>query len=142
MVGTFERRGVRFQYPDNWKLSDDASAADALTITLQSPGSAFWVLQVFNIDDGPEQLVAEVLESMRREYEGLEATPIKETIQDVDAIGYNMQFYCLDLLIDSHVRSFVFDHRTYLMLYQAEDREFAEVAPVFLAMATSLLRPG
>jgi hypothetical protein len=140
MVGTFDKQGVRFLYPDNWELSEDTSTADSLTVTLQSPGSAFWLLRILGCENPPERLIAEVLNSMRQEYGEVEASMLQQPLDDVDSVGYDMQFYCLDLLVHSHVRSFVADDRTYLMMYQAEDREFDEVLPVFMAVITSLLR--
>ncbi len=140
MVGLFEKYGVQLQYPENWELTEDAPIGQSPTITLQSPGSAFWLLKIFAQEDSPERLVGEVLSSMRQEYEGLEATLVRQRLDDVDAVGYDMQFYCLDLLVNSHVRSFVAEDRTYLVMYQAEDREFDEMLPVFMAMITGMLR--
>lgn len=140
MVGTFEKQGVQFKYPDNWELTEDTLTPESLTVTLQSPGSAFWVLRVLDLDNSPDRVVAEVLKSMQQEYDQLEAAMVRERMLDVDAVGYDMQFYCLDLLVNSRVRSFIFDDRTYLLLFQAEDREFEEVLPIFMAVITSLLR--
>ena len=139
MVGIFEKQGIHFQYPENWELSEDTSTPESLTVTLQSPGSAFWVLRLLDLDNSPERLVTEVLNSMRQEYDEVEATLVQEPLHGFDSVGYDMQFYCLDLLIHSHVRSFVVDDRTYLMMYQAEDREFDEVLPVFMAIVTSMM---
>jgi hypothetical protein len=140
MVGTFEKQGIHFQYPENWELTEDTSTPESLTITLQSPGSAFWLLRILDLDNSPERLVAEVLNSMRQEYDELEATMVQQRLHEVDTVGYDMQFYCLDLLVNSHVRSFVVDERAYLMMYQAEDREFDEMLPVFQAVITSMMR--
>ena len=142
MVGTFEKQGVQFKYPDNWELTEDTSTPESLTVTLQSPGSAFWVLRIVALDTSPDRVVAEVLKSMQQEYDEVEAALVQERLHNVDAVGYDMQFYCLDLLVNSHVRSFIVDDRTYLLLFQAEDREFEEVQPIFMAMITSLLRQG
>jgi hypothetical protein len=51
-----------------------------------------------------------------------------------------MNFYCLDLTNTALVRGFRTADATCIILYQAEDREFATVEPVLRAMTTSLLR--
>ena len=52
----------------------------------------------------------------------------------------DLAFFYLDLTSTALVRSFATDEATYLLLCQAEDREFAEVEAVFRAMTRSLLK--
>ena len=76
---------------------------------------------------------------MRQEYEELEAEAVQEKLAGRDTVGYDLNFYCLDLINTAVVRSFRTNRRTYTIFYQAEDREFAQVEQVFLAIATSLI---
>lgn len=140
MVAKFDRNGVAFQYPENWQLTDDSGQASACCVTLQSPRSGFWMLQAFEANERPEGFAAAVLEEVRSEYDLVEANSVNEPICDVDTSGYDIQFYCLDFVVRASVRSFAVGPKTYVILCQAEDREFDEIGPVFLAMTTSLLR--
>jgi len=140
MVATFDRNGISFQYPDNWQLNDESRQSKDCCVTLQSPNSSgFWMLQAFATDETPEQLADAILEELRLEYDTIEATSVSAPIQNIDTVGYNVQFYCLDFVVNAEVRGFSVGDKTCVILCQAEDREFQEVGPVFLAMTTSLL---
>ena len=54
--------------------------------------------------------------------------------------GSDLNFYCLDLTNTAQVRTLTTPDAIYLILCQAEDREWDEVAPVFDAMTTSFVR--
>lgn len=88
----------------------------------------------------PSELATACLKMMQKEYDNLDAEVTSETIADHEMIGYDLNFYCLDLTNTTHIRSCRTTGATYLVFYQAEDREFDEIAPVFRAMVTSLLQ--
>lgn len=140
MPALFDRYGVTFQYPENWQVTDDSTAEQSCCITLQSPASGFWMLQTFDAIENPVKLITEVLRTVRQEYDSVEATLVNEQIFGTEAVGYDMQFYCLDFVVTATVRSFVCGDKICVVLCQAEDREFEDVAPVFLAVTTSLLQ--
>jgi hypothetical protein len=50
-----------------------------------------------------------------------------------------MEFYCLDLLVTARARAVRTDRATYLVLCQAESREFERLLPVFETITLSLL---
>jgi hypothetical protein len=53
--------------------------------------------------------------------------------------GFDLNFYYLDLTNTACVRCLRTERATYAVFSQAEDREFAEIQRVFLAITTSLL---
>ena len=60
-----------------------------------------------------------------------------------EAVGYDMDFCCLDFIITSRTRSFRLGNWTLLMLCQAENREFEQLEDVFHAITLSLFnRPN
>ena len=67
---------------------------------------------------------------------------VEEEIEGTHSVGYDLLFYCLDFIVSSRVRSFSFENRTFVLLWQAEDKEFDEISPVFSAITTSLLNPS
>jgi hypothetical protein len=69
----------------------------------------------------------------------LEAEPVHETLAGHDAIGYDLNFYYLDLTNTAAVRSLKTRRHCYTIFYQAEDREFDEVQKVFQAITVSLM---
>ncbi len=140
MVATYDRLGVRFLYPDNWKVQEENLQPRTRCVTLQSPGSGFWMLQILQTGESPERLAAEVLRSFKEDYDEIEVAPADEEIQGTPSVGYDMQFYCLDFVVSSSVRSFLLFDRVYVLLFQAEDSEFDRIEPVFQAITVSLIQ--
>ncbi len=77
---------------------------------------------------------------MRQQYDELDAVEIHETVAGQDLVGYDMNFYCLDLTNTAQVRGYRNTDAAYVIFCQADDREFAEVEEVFRAITISLLR--
>lgn len=143
MSAVYENFGVTFMYPENWQLSDESGDVDAgaKTVTVNSPGGAFWTLNVYEPAIDPQDLADQFRVTMEAEYEGLESIATVEEIGAVKATGYDMDFYCLDFVVSARVRSLRVGKRTYVLSCQAETREFDKLLPVFGAMNYSLLNP-
>jgi hypothetical protein len=140
MVSSYDRLGVRFLYPDNWTLADDADDQLPRTISVQAPSGAFWSIDIHPFSVDPTELLVAFESAMRAEYPDLESHPAEDSIADESAIGRDMYFLCLDFVIASQVRVLRKGHATYLISCQAEDREFDELRPVFAAIAVSFFR--
>jgi hypothetical protein len=139
MPRLFDDLGVRFAYPDNWQLEEQA-VAGGQSVTVSSPGGAFWWLDVHPADADLAQLAKAVVEGLRQEYNNIDIEAVIDEVDEQELIGYDVNFYCLDLTNTAQVRGFQTEAATYVMLWQAEDREFEEVEPVFQAITTSLIR--
>lgn len=141
MTATFDKAGIQFQYPENWAIIDENLLDSPRTVSLQSPGGGFWALMIYDPTADPEMLLAETLTQMREEYENLEASEIVERFDEIEGTGYEMYFYCFDLLICA--RAVVIPaiaEKTLLVIWQAEDRDFTKFEAVFRAITISLLR--
>jgi hypothetical protein len=140
MPATFESFGIKFQYPDNWQLDEEELRGGQSAVTVFRPGgTAFWSVAVHNGSAAPARMAQAALDAMRREYEGLEAEPVNETIAGRALIGFDLNFFYLDLTSTATIRSLRVDGITYTVFFQAEDREYSEMRPVFQAMMLSLL---
>jgi len=140
MTAVYEHAGIRIQYPENWQLRPNVESPDAKSILAESPSGAFWSLEVFSSGMTVEVACAEVLRAMRNEYEEIEVEPTVEVLGEMKAEGYNITFYCLDMLVSARVVGW--ESRalgTLILQYQAEDREFQRLERVFQAISTSLL---
>jgi hypothetical protein len=144
MIAIYEAHGVRFAFPENWKLEEPPAgpekASPETTVTVTSPGTAFWSLTIYRGNLRPAELLAEALTAMQAEYPALEYDIAQEEIEDELLVGYDLSFFCFDFCNTATLRGFQRGDATYLMLSQAEDHELADAAPVFRAMTTSLLR--
>jgi hypothetical protein len=138
MPAIFDHLGVQFQYPEGWSL-EAGDEADGDEVTVYSPGGAFWSLTIRDGSD-PAEMMETVVEAMREEYDDLDSENVGDLIAGEELIGYDLNFYCLDLTNTAQVRAFRRGATTYLMIWQAEDREFEEIAPIFRAIATSLVK--
>ena len=139
MPARFNRLGISFQYPDNWTLDDADAMLGRHTVTVYSPGGAFWSVAINSDSAEPDNLLVAAIEAMKQEYEGLEAKMARETVAGHELLGCNLAFCCLDLTNTAWIRSLRIAQTTYMIFCQAEDREFEQVESVFKAMTTSLL---
>jgi hypothetical protein len=139
MPARFDSLGVSFQYPDNWRLDDSDAILGRRSVTVYSPGGAFWSLSIHSGTLEPAKLAGAVVDAMRQEYDSLEAEETEESVAGIELFGYDMAFYCLDLTNTAHIRTVHFAYNTYAIYCQAEDREYGQVARVFHAMTYALL---
>ncbi len=139
MPATFDRLGISFQYPDNWTLDEEDALAGRESVTVRSPGGAFWSVSIHPRSADPAELARTALQTMKQEYQDLDAEQAHEELAGRQLVGFDMNFYCLDLTNTAEVRCVKADRATYTFFAQAEDREFDKVQLVFRAMATSLL---
>lgn len=143
MPAHFNRYGVSFQYPDNWSLDEEEMEElpeENHSVTVYSPGGAFWSVTVHPRHSDPRKLIAAAVKALREEYEGLEVEEVEETCLNRDLIGYDCNFFCLDLTNTAQIRGLRNQIATYIIFCQAEDREFESLRKVFQAMTFSLLK--
>lgn len=140
MPGVYDREGVRFQYPENWTLEEDEAAEGALAVSVNSPTGAFWQLSIYPRGEDPQRLLDTAVAAMREIYDSLETEEVDEMIAGRATTGFDLNFYCLDLTNTAVLRCWQAATATYLVLYQAEDREYVEVEAVFRAMTISLFK--
>ncbi len=140
MQANFDQFGISFQYPDNWTLEADSVMDGEAAVSVYSPGGAFWSVTVHEPHRDPTELVAAVLETIRGMYDQVDTEDTHEAIEGHTVSGCEINFYCLDLTNTARISVIGSPRATYLVMYQAEDREFCEVERVFHAMTTSLVR--
>jgi hypothetical protein len=133
----FQADGIRFQYPDSWRLTRE-DAKTGWTVSVESPETAFFML-AFD-DQMPEVglVVQTVLDALRADYPELEAEDAVESIAGQPALGHDIRFFSLDLTNTCRTRSFYSDAGTILVMWQTNDLELDDVEPVFRAICASL----
>ena len=141
MTVIYDKLGVRLFYAEGWKVTEDEVGAEPRTLSFESPSGGAWELMLYSDLRDSEELAGEALSVMSEEYENLETTPYATEFGDVPASGHEIYFYHLDLLIHCRIVVARLGEQTALLWWQAEDRDFDELEPVFCAMATTLLNP-
>ncbi|MGQ9576217.1 MAG: hypothetical protein ACUVUC_12945 [Thermoguttaceae bacterium] len=139
MPNQFNKLGIAFQYPENWTLDEQDALAGNRSVTVHSPGGAFWSVSVHPRWANPLRLARAVADTMRDEYKDLETEETEETIAGRTLVGYDLNFFYLDFTNTATIRCLRTLRGTYAFFCQGEDREFDQVRHVFLAMTTSLL---
>ena len=139
MAAVFDKLGIRFLYPENWTLDESGALAGERSVSVHSPGGAFWSIVVHDRQTDPAKLAAAALQTLKAEYEDCEAEPVHEQIGQQTIDGYDLNFFYLDFTNTALVRGFRTPNASCLVLCQAEDREMEKVGPVFRAITTSLL---
>ena len=139
MPGFYDKLGIKFQYPENWTLDEGEALEGEQSVSVFSPGGAFWSVMVHPHSQAPQELVDTALQTMKQVYDELDAEAVEETMGNVDLVGYDLNFYCLDLTNTAVVRCGRTPQGTLLVFWQADDRELDEVEAVFRAITLSLL---
>jgi hypothetical protein len=139
MPAQFNSLGISFQYPDNWKLDDSDALLGRKSVTVYSPGGAFWTVAIHPGKSDPGKLAGAVVDVLRKEYPGLEVDDAEETLAGHPLIGHDIAFYCLDLTNTAQVRALRFGGDTYTIYCQAEDREYEKAGRVFQAITITML---
>jgi hypothetical protein len=140
MPATFDKMGIAFQYPENWTLDEEDAVTGRHSVTIYSPGGGFWTVAMHPPGMGPAELVRAAVSAMRQEYEEVEREDIRQTLAGHDLVGCDLNFFYLDLTNTACIRGLRVERATVVIFYQAEDREFVALRPVFEAMTLSLVR--
>ncbi|HMF12210.1 MAG TPA: hypothetical protein VKE94_07885 [Gemmataceae bacterium] len=137
MAARFDDGGIRFQYPENWRLEREENDS-GWTVSLQSPGTAFMMVCLREDLPTPDQVAEAALDALREEYPELEADDCVDNLAGQPAIGHDIRFISLDLTNTCWTRSFYSSEGTVLVLCQANDLELEVHEPVLRAICKSL----
>jgi hypothetical protein len=137
MAVRFDDGGIRFHYPENWRLEREENET-GWTVSLQSPGTAFMMVCLREDLPTPAQLADAALDALRDDYPSLEADDCVDNLAGQPAIGHDIRFISLDLTNTCWTRSFYTSEGTVLVLCQANDLELEEHEPVLRAICKSL----
>ena len=134
----YQARGVQFQYPADWDLSEQTDGPET-TITVSNLETSFWSLTVFADQPSPEAVIESALEAYREEYDELDIYPTEISICNREAIARDLEFVCLELINTAFLRSTVIGNSTVLVLFQATDHELNDTRSIFEQISASLM---
>ena len=133
----FDKSGIRFRYPADWTLETEPFE-NGWTVSLYSPATAFLVVTFDRERDDPAELADGGLEAMRDMYPDLEADAVLETIAGQPALGYDIDFFTLDLTNTCWIRALQAPEGCLLLLSQCTDTELATNGTILKAIRASL----
>jgi hypothetical protein len=137
MAEQFEHDGIRFSYPENWRLEREETDS-GWTVLVQSPDTAFFLLSLDAGGPDSDAMARTALDALREDYPDLEANECVESLAGQPAVGHDIQFTSLDLTNTCWTRSFYCADGTVLVLCQLNDLELETNEPVLRAICASL----
>jgi hypothetical protein len=137
MIAEFDDGGLRFRYPESWRLEREENES-GWTISLQSPDTAFLTVTLNQDLESPERMAETALAALREDYPDLEADECVESIAGQPAVGHDIRFFSLDLTNTCWTRSFYSSQGTFLVMCQANDLELPTNEPVLRAICASM----
>jgi hypothetical protein len=138
MLGRFDDHGVRFRYPESWEVEADSDDSET-SITLTAPdGLAFALLRLNDERPDPRETASEALAAIQAEYPALEATAVAETIDGQDALGFDAEFFSLDVVNGCVIRCFQTARRTILLFGQWTETDDEEPGDSIRSLARSI----
>src|SRR3954454_15503575 len=96
MIATFDRDGIRFQYPATWTAEVEGTDGGGWAVAVQSPDTAFLLVSRRPDARDPADLADQTLEAIKNEYRELDAENAIQTIAGQAAIGHDMDFMTVD----------------------------------------------
>jgi hypothetical protein len=140
MTAKYDKLGLKFLYPENWKLIDDVSGSPQV-ITLETPdGSSTWSVHLYPCETDVDLILKEAIDSLQQTYEDIEISPCESSFGATPSSGVEALFYCLDFLIRAELQIVKTDEKWLMFWTQAEDRDYDNKKLVFKAIAISLLQ--
>lgn len=138
LMAVYAEHGVRFEYPDGWELSHEYDDDD-FTVTVESEGTAFWMLSVLSGRPAAEDVVVAALESFKTEYDSVDVSESAERICLLPTVATEVDFYELEMVNRASLRACETDSTTIFVLSQMADTECEEVGPQLKAISDSLM---
>lgn len=140
MTAIYNKDGIEFLYPENWKLTEVPQTGDIAEISLESPSGSIWSVSLFPDSAIPAELLESSATALRDQYHDLELTEFHGQLETFATLGFDADFYCLDFLVTAQARTFPVPDYILHVYCQAESREFDSVKDVFDAITLSLLK--
>jgi hypothetical protein len=144
VIQTFERDGIRFQYPGNWTVeaTEGEPGEGGWTVSVQSPETAFLLVSLRPDADDPAQLADQTLEALRAEYQELDSENVVETLAGAVAIGHDVDFLTVDTPITCRTRCLDTSAGPLLVMAQTSEYDRPRNDPVLRAICASLTVEG
>ena len=137
MTAVYDKNGLNFMYPENWKLTDNDELP--IQVSVETPSGGIWSVNVFEANVSSDSLLDEAIDGLQESYEDVEISEANTEIAGFPAPGIDAYFYCLDFMVIAKVRVIELEQRKLVLHYQAESRDFDSQQDVFQAITTSLL---
>lgn len=139
MTLVYHGMDLEMPYPENWQFSEEKQGEWVDSVTFESPDSAFVFIQRFSGRESPDAVLQSAIDGMTQEYDEIEQEDLDFDLGEHESFGCDLSFYLLDLLVISRLLAVQLGRYTYLIQFQAEDRDFERLRIVVRAMLVKAL---
>jgi hypothetical protein len=144
MTAIYQNENLKFQYPENWELSESQADPDQpfpKAVTLESPGGyIMWSMHLHSVDTDVDEILDETIDTLRDTYEDLELSTEPVDFHEFEGKAFGALFFCLDFLVRIKLQVYKTPEYNLMLWYQCEDRDFDQQQEVFRAIATTLMQ--
>jgi hypothetical protein len=137
-MNTFERDGISFHYPANWRGEAEDSEDGGWAVTLTSPETAFALISLRPDARDPADLVDQTLDALQQEYKQLDVENCLESIAGQPALGHDIDFLTLDAAITCRTRAVESPMGPLLTMCQVSEYDREKHDPVLRAIVASI----
>ncbi|QDT02649.1 hypothetical protein K227x_10270 [Rubripirellula lacrimiformis] len=124
MPATFEALGLKFLYPDNWKIAERASDEGIEGTTFDLPTGGFFSIERARGLASNDELIENIQAAIAKEYGEVEVDPVEMDDALPGEQTVDFRFYYLDLVIVSRLMIARIDDWKFVIQMQAESRDF------------------
>jgi hypothetical protein len=137
-MNTFDRDGISFRFPANWRAEVAESEDGGWAVTLQSPDTAFALVSLQPEANDPADLSDQTLAAIRAEYKELDLEHVTETVAGRVAIGFDADFLTVDTPTTCRVRCLDTFAGPLLVLCQVSEYDSRRHDPALRAIVASI----
>jgi hypothetical protein len=129
---------VRFAHPKTWQAEVDRSE-EGVSVFLQSDAVSFGVVGIYPASQEPDEIVEQILDSVRDEHPGIEVESLDFDAERYDdAVASEGLFMTLDMVAYCWVMSWRLPHQTIVVYVQCIQPEAGECEEIFHGICQSV----
>lgn len=136
-MNTYDANGIRLKFPAGWKLDENRDDGQ-FTLTIQSPGTSFWSVTVFDQRQDGQHIIDQVFDTLREEYDQIDVYDAPPRTGSMSGLSYDAEFVCYELVNGAFLRFVDSESQDLLIYYQGTDHELEETKLVLEAITLSL----
>jgi hypothetical protein len=136
-MNTFDRDGITFRYPENWRVEAEEGEG-GWSVTLTSSQTAFAIISLRPDARDPADLADQTFDAIKSEYKELDADNAVQTIAGQVAIGHDIDFMTVDTATECRTRCLNTPSGPLLVMCQTSEYEREQFDPILRAIVASL----
>ena len=138
MTQVYQNHGVRFVYPDDWTIAEEAGDG-AVSLTVSSPETSFWSMWLLSDRPDPPTMLASAIDVFEDEYDNVDLYRTEGEICEYPALNCDVEFVSMELINSAFVRAFRTGRFSVLILFQGTDHELKQTRAELDAITDSLV---